>query len=422
MNVIVAGLSHKTAPVEIREKLSFAPQELTLPLQSIANLPEISEGIILSTCNRVEILFSSREEEKAIRAITGFLADHHAIPLDTIAPHLYFLTGQEAVKHVFRVASSLDSMIVGEPQILGQMKDAYRLAVASKTTGAILNRLLHKAFFVAKRVRTETNIASSAVSVSFAAVELSRKIFDELEDKKILLIGAGEMAELVVRHLIAHGVHDLFVANRTFDRAQNLVSEFGGKAIPFDEIALYLPQTDILVSSTSAQNFIITPEETTAALKMRKHKPVFMIDIAVPRTIDPRINSINNVYLYDIDDLEGIVESNKAQREEEASKAEKIIEIEKTIFYTWLRQQEVTPTIVRLKEKAERIRRGELDKTLSKWTTLQEQEKERLNALTTSIVNKILHDPITRLKDEGTKNGFSLDQIQKLFKLDEDSG
>ena len=422
MNVLVAGLSHKTAPVEIREKLSFSPQELTLPLQKIINLPAISEGIILSTCNRVEIIFSSREAEKGMREITDFLANHHKMPLDTITPHLYFFTGQEAVKHVFRVASSLESMIVGEPQILGQLKDAYRQASASKTTGAILNRLLHKAFFVAKRVRTETNIASSAVSVSFAAVELARKIFDELDDKKILLIGAGEMAELVVRYLISHGVHDLFVANRTFDRAQRLVKEFGGRAIPFDDIALYLSKIDILVSSTSARNFIITPEQTTVALKMRKNKPVFMIDIAVPRTIDPRINNIGNVYLYDIDDLEGIVESNKAQREKEASKAEKIIENEKIIFWNWLRQQEVTPTIVHLREKAERIRRRELEKTLSKWTTLQEPEKERLNALTASIVNKILHDPITRLKDEGGKNGFALEEIQKLFKLDENNG
>lgn len=421
MNIIVAGLSHKTAPVEIREKLSFAPQELLVPLQQIINLPGISEGVILSTCNRVEILFSSREPQKGVRAVTNFLADHHGIPLDTIAPHLYFFAGEEAITHVFRVASSLDSMIVGEPQILGQLKDAYRQAVLSKTTGAILNRLLHKAFFVAKRVRTETNVASSAVSVSFAAVELARKIFADLGDKKILLIGAGEMAELVVRYLIAHGVQDLLVANRTFDRAQSLVKEFGGKAIPFEDIAMYLPQIDILVSSTSARDFVITPQKTTMALKIRKHKPIFMIDIGVPRTIDPRINSIANVYLYDIDDLEGIVESNKSQREREAFKAEAIIESEKTIFYTWLRQQEVTPTIVRLTKKAERIRRKELEKTLSKWPTLQEAEKERLNALTTSIVNKILHDPITRLKDEGTKNGFALEEIQKLFKLDKNS-
>jgi len=310
-------------------------------------------------------------------------------------------------------------MIVGEPQILGQLKDAYRQALASKTTGAILNRLLHKAFFVAKRVRTETGIASSAVSVSFAAVELARKIFDDLRDKKILLIGAGEMAELVVRYLISHGVQDLRVANRTLERAEILVREFGGRAIRFEDIDRYLPQIDILVSSANAQDFIITPEQTTVALKLRKQNPIFMIDIAVPRTVDPEINSMNNVYLYDIDDLEGIVESNKSQREKEAAKAEEIIETEKAIFYGWLRQQEVTPTIIRLKEKLEAIRSKEVEKTLSKWTTLQDHDIERLNALTTSIVNKILHDPITRLKDEGAKNGFAVEEIQKLFNLDE---
>jgi len=419
MNLIVVGLSHKTAPIEIREKLSFPSQEIKIPLQKIVNLPEIYEGVILSTCNRVEVFLSSRDTEKAIQEIKNFLADYHQIPLGEITPHLYFYVDQEAVKHVFRVASSLDSMVVGEPQILGQMKDAYRWAVECKATGSILNRLLHKAFFVAKRVRTETNIGSSAVSVSFATVELARKIFDKIDEKNILLIGAGEMAELITQHLTSNGVQDLFVANRTFEKAHNLVKQFGGRAVGFDDISVYLPQADIVISSASASHFVITPEQTATSLKIRKNKPMFMIDIAVPRTIDPRINDIPNVYLYDIDDLEGIVEANKLQRQNEARKAEEIVEKEKAIFFNWFKQQEIAPTIISLKKKLERIRRRELEKTLSKWRTLDEKEKEKLNALTKSIVNKILHDPIAYLKNEGFKDSFSIEEIKNLFKLNE---
>ena len=419
MNLIVAGLSYKTSPVEIREKLSFSSQEIKKSLKKIVDLPEIYEGIILSTCNRVEIFFSTQEKEKGIEEIKNFLSDYHQIPLEKLTPHLYFYSDQEAIKHVFRVASSLDSMILGEPQILGQLKAAYRNAVECKTTGLILNRLLHKAFFVAKRVRTETNIASSAVSVSFAAVELARKIFDKIDNKKVLLIGAGEMAELVTQHLISNGVKDLFIANRTFERAQSLVKQFGGRAIGFEDISLYLSQVDIVISSINASHFIITPDQTQAALKMRKNKPLFMIDISVPRTLDPRINNISNVYLYDIDDLEGIVETNKQIRKNEAKKAEEIIEKEKLVFLKWLKQQEVTPTIKHLREKVERIRQKELEKTISKWKSLNEKEKEKLDALTRSIVSEILHDPITYLKNEGIKNGLSIEEIQKLFRLDE---
>jgi glutamyl-tRNA reductase len=421
MDLIVAGLSHKTAPIEIREKLAFSPQELKTSLQKIINLPEIYEGIILSTCNRVEILFSARETKKGIQEIKNFLADYHKVSLKEITPHLYFYTGQEAIKHFFRVACSLDSMVVGEPQILGQLKNAYRSAVECKTTGSMLNRFLHKAFFVAKRVRTETNVASSAVSVSFAAVELARKIFNKLDDKKILLIGAGEMSELVTRHLVSNGIQDLFITSRTFERAHTLAKEFGGRAIEFDDFSAYLPRTDIIISSTGASHFIITHEQIETALRMRKNKPIFLIDIAVPRDVDPRVNNIPNVYLYDIDDLEGIVEANRLEREKEAYRAEEIIEKEKEQFFRWLQQQEVTPTIIKLKEKVERIRIKELEKTLSSWKGLGEKEKEKLDALTEAIVNKILHEPITCLKSEGVKNGLSIEQVSKLFKLNEDN-
>jgi glutamyl-tRNA reductase len=419
MNIIVAGLSHKTAPIEIREKLSFCEQELSTSLHSLAALPDIAEGVILSTCNRVEIIFAAPEKENALTQITHFLADHHHLSPGDIAPYLYFHTGADAVRHVFRVASSLDSMVVGEPQILGQMKDAYRSAAESKTTGYLLNRFLHKAFSVAKRVRTETNIASNAVSVSFAAVELARKIFQDLDDKKVFLLGAGEMAELVITHLSSYGAHDIVVVSRTLDRADSLATPFGGKAIGLDDLPTYLAQADIVVSSITATSFLITADQTAAALKVRKQKPMFMIDISVPRAIDPRINGQENVYLYDIDDLEGVVVANKSKRALEARKAETIIEAEQAAFSSWLQQQEVTPTIISLKEKAESIRRQELEKTLSRWRPLDHTEQERLESLTVSIVNKLLHDPITYLKNEGTKNGASIEHIRKLFNLED---
>jgi glutamyl-tRNA reductase len=253
--------------------------------------------------------------------------------LEEITPHLYFYTGQDAIRHVFRVASSLDSMIVGEPQILGQLKDAYRSAVENKTTGSILNRFLYKAFSVAKRVRTETGIASSAVSISFAAVELARKIFDNLDDKKILLIGAGEMAELLTRHLVSRMVKELFITNRTLEHALLLANEFSGKVLKFDELFDNLAQMDIIISSTDAPDLIITYEKIAKALRVRKNKPIFLIDIAVPRNIDPRINDLPNVYLYNIDDLDGIVEKNRRVREKEAKQAEGIVEEEQLRFY-----------------------------------------------------------------------------------------
>jgi len=420
MNIIVAGLSHKSASIEIRERLCFSSHNLTTPLQEIVNFPSIYEAIILSTCNRVEIVCTAADREKVIREIKIFLADFHKLSLDEITPHLYFYTGQDAIRHVFRVASSLDSMIVGEPQILGQLKDAYRSAVANKTTGSVLNRFLHKAFSVAKRVRTETDIASSAVSISFAAVELARKIFDNLEDKKILLIGAGEMAELVTRHLVSHMVKELFITNRTFEHALLLAQEFGGRVLKFDELFDNFAQMDIIISSTDAHDIIITYEKIAKALHARKNKPMFLIDIAVPRNIDPRVNDLPNVYLYNIDDLDGIVEKNRQVREKEAKQAEEIVEEEQMRFYVWLQRQEVTPTIITLKEKFESIRLKEIEKTLSHWEGLRKEDKEKINALTHAIINKILHDPINFLKAKGEKNRFPIEEIKKIFNLSDE--
>ncbi|MBN2468911.1 MAG: glutamyl-tRNA reductase [Deltaproteobacteria bacterium] len=419
MDIIVVGLSHKTAPIELREKLFFPTQDLRCSLERLINLPAIDEALILSTCNRVEILSSTQHVENAINEIKTFLADYHGLSLKHVAPHLYAYSGINAVKHVFRVASSLDSMVIGEPQILGQLKDSYRYAVEYGTTGPTINRFLHKAFFVAKRTRTETKVATSTVSVSHAVVDLARKIFNQIADKKILLIGAGEMAELATQHLLSHGVGNLLIANRTSDKALQFASRFGGTFVPFEQIPFHLPDADIIICSTAASHFVITREQTREALRRRKNRPVFMFDIAVPRNIEPTINTLANVYLYNIDDLKGITETNKRIREEEASKAEEIIDRETDTFTHWLDQQQIAPTIVSLRDKLERIRRQELKKTISRWKGLTPAELERLDTLTAAIVNKILHDPISHLKGEAHTDDLA-EAVKRLFNLNND--
>src|SRR5512136_2432738 len=298
MNIVVVGLSHKTASVEIREKVAFAPNRMEKPLNELAGLPDINEGVIVSTCNRVEIYAATHDIAGGMARLKRFLADYHNVSLEMLEPHLYSYHGEEAIRHVFRVASSLDSMVVGEPQILGQIKTAYGYAAEFNSSGIILNRFLHKAFSVAKRIRTETGIASSAVSVSYAAVELARKIFGDLKDKTVMLIGAGEMCELAARHLLNGGVKGIMVTNRTFERAVKLADEFGGTAVRFDELLGHLKRADIILSSTGAPHFILRRQDVDEVIRIRKNRPMFFIDMAVPRDIDPDINDIDNVYVY----------------------------------------------------------------------------------------------------------------------------
>lgn len=420
MNIIVVGLSHKTAPVEIRERVAFSPTAMEKPLRQVADLPGITEGLIVSTCNRVEIYAVSREAEAGVDRLRRFMADFHGLTLDQLDSHLYDFQGEEAIRHVFRVASSLDSMVIGEPQILGQIKTAYGYAGEFKTAGLILNRLLHKAFSVAKRVRTETEIASNAVSVSFAAVELARKIFDTLEDKTVLLIGAGEMCELAARHFMNNGVSRVHVTNRTFERAQKLAEEFGGKPILFDNFVDHLNQIDIILTSTGAPNFILGHKTIEEVIRRRKYRPMFFIDIAVPRDIDPRVNDIDNVYLYDVDDLQGVVQANLKERHKEAKKAEGIIDQEIGAFFKWLGSLDVVPTIVALRKKLEEIRRAELEKTFGNLKDLGAKERKSIEALTAAIVNKVLHQPMTLLKkSQNEPSGDSyVEAVRVLFDLE----
>jgi len=318
MNLIIVGLSHKTAPVEIREKLSFPSQTIGEPLNRLCTSYEINEGVIISTCNRVEIFAVTQDIEKGLRQVKRFISDYHNIPMEGLDEHLYTYTSEDAARHIFRVASGLDSMVLGEPQIFGQVKDAYGYALQHRTAGVIINKLFHKAFSVAKRIRTETKIGSSAVSISYAAVELAKKIFGTLEGKSVMLIGAGEMAELAAKHLLSNGVQEIIVANRTYERAIEMAKGFNGTPIMFREFPHYLKRVDIVIASTAAPKYIIRPEQIDEVIKERKNRSMFFIDISVPRNVDPLINKIDNIYLYNVDDLQGVVEANLKERAKEA--------------------------------------------------------------------------------------------------------
>ena len=420
MNIVVVGLSHKTANVEIREKLAFSPIKMEKPLGALLAIDGITEGVIVSTCNRVEIYVTTRDIAGGIARVKRFLADYHNFPLDTLEQHVYSLHGEDAIRHVFRVASSLDSMVVGEPQILGQIKTSYGYAAEYRSSGIILNRFLHKAFSVAKRVRTETKIASSAVSVAFAAVELAKKIFNDLSDKTVMLIGAGEMCELAAKHFLNSGVRGLMVTNRTFERAEKLADEFDGKAVRFDDLFDQLHKADIILSSTGAPHTIIGAGDLEEVMRRRRQKPMFFIDIAIPRDIDPAVNDVENVYLFTVDDLQEVVASNLQQRKEEANKAEEIVNEEIGQFFKWLSSLEVTPTIVALRNKFDEIRRAELEKTLAGWKDIPPDGQKRLEALTNAIMNKLLHPPTALIKQagQGGRTDLYVDAVRALYGLE----
>lgn len=418
--ILIVGVNHRSAPVEVREKVAINNGVLDESLQRLLAVPSIEEGVILSTCNRVEVIAASTDGDHAVEALTDFLAVDEHLPREHLAEHLSVFRGREAVRHLFRVAASLDSMVVGEPQILGQLKDFYNRAATVGTAGTVLHRCFHKAFSVAKRVRTETGVASKAVSVSSAAVELACKIFDRLEDKTAMLIGAGTMSELAARHLLAHGVHNMLVTNRTFDRAVELARDFHGTPVPFEDFRSYLHMADMIIGSTGADEHILTPVVVQTVLRQRKFRPIFLIDMSVPRNFDPRINDIDNVYLYDIDDLGGVASENLDERTREAEKAEAIVEEEIDTFWRWVTSLEAVPTIVALRDKIESIRKAELEKTLASFATLTAEQRHALDAMTSAIVNKILHAPITHLKQQDRhEEALYLAAARKLFDIEQ---
>ncbi|MFQ5851058.1 MAG: glutamyl-tRNA reductase [Candidatus Binatia bacterium] len=419
--VVIVGLNHRTAPVEVRERVAFESSALSEALKRLASLPSVDESVILSTCNRVEVVAASPDEEAAFEDIKEFLGGHKSVE-DRVGLDgpIYTYSDKAAVRHLFRVASSLDSMVVGEPQILGQLKDYYVAAQEAGSVGRILHRLFHRSFSVAKRVRSETGIASRPVSVSSVAVDLARRIFDQIEEKTVMVIGAGRMGELVVRHLIQNGVRSLMITNRTFERAVELAEEFRSSPIRFEDYRRYLRLADVVVGSTESPEFLLRAETVAEVLRERKQRAMFFIDLGVPRNFDPHINAIDNVYLYHIDDLEEVSKENLRGREGEVDKAEEIVEEEVAAFLRWLDSLEQVPTIVALRERFEEIRQRELEKSLStSLKGLSDTERQALEGLTSGMINKILHAPLTRLRTQPEDESVYVEALKKLFDLEE---
>ncbi|MEW6054557.1 MAG: glutamyl-tRNA reductase [Nitrospirota bacterium] len=420
MKIFVVGLNHKVADVEVREKLAFNGPKLEEGLLRFRELPEIREAIILSTCNRVELYANVTDPAQASVSVRTFLSEFHGIQRNSLEHSLYIYDDIDAVRHIFRVASSLDSMVVGEPQILGQLKDAFDLALSKKTTGILLNKLMKKAISVAKRVRTETKIAENAVSISFAAVELAKKIFTDLSKRVFMLLGAGEMAELAAKHLISSGVREVLVSNRTFERACELAEEFHGRPVKFEEFIQEMVRTDIVICSTGAPHYILTKSQMQKVMKERKQRQVFLIDISVPRNIDPAINELDNVYLYNVDDLQGVVDANMFERQKEAEKAENIIAEEIMTFLKWLVSLDSVPTIVALREKAEEVRKEELERLFHKIEGIGEKEKEAIEYMATAIMNKLIHPPTAALKEDSENKDILVATIKRLYGIEEE--
>lgn len=421
MNIIVVGVNHKTTPVEIREKLAFTGKNIEMPFQRLQRIPELTEKVILSTCNRVEIYARVSNIEVGVSKLKGFFYEYHGIQQGLLDKCFYLYSANDAIRHLFMVSSSLDSMVVGEPQILGQVKEAYQSARTIKATGLILNQLFEKAFSVAKKIRTGTGIAENPVSISFAAVELAKKIFGYLEGKTVMLIGAGEMSELAAKHLVSNGVKTVWVSNRTFDRAVELARELNGNAIRFENINDELHLADIVISSTGAPHFIIRKNIVEKIIHIRKNKPIFFIDIAVPRDIEPSVNEVENVYLYDIDDLQNVIDANMKMREKEAQKAKVIIQKEVMQFISWMDTLDVVPTIRSLRKMADEIRINEMKKTFSKLNnSLSDSDRTAIDSLTSAIVNKILHYPTINLKKqiESRDGHWYLKVVRHLFNMD----
>lgn len=413
----VVGVSHSTAPLEVREKLHIAEDaipELLLGLKQAG----VEEAVVLSTCNRTEIYAGGASLEEAVRAVNETLEKNLGITREWLHNYSYALSFEDAYRHLFLVASGLDSMVVGEPQILGQVKDAYKIAALSKATGQLFDKVFNRAFQTAKRVRTETKIGYNPVSISSMAVELSRKIFGEFGQKKILVIGAGEMCEIALKQFKKEGVQEVYVTNRTFQKAQLLSEEIVGTPFPFDEIPELLLKVDMVLSSTGADRPIINKDLVVTAMKRRKHKPLFFIDIAVPRDIEPAINNIENVYLYDIDDLKSLSQAHLADRIQESERAHAIVEEEVGKFEAWLKQLELSPVITQVLDKLEKVRTGEIKKATQRLKSADDETLKQMELLSKAIVNKIAHPHIMMIKKNGSP--LVLDVMKDLFRFEEE--
>jgi glutamyl-tRNA reductase len=416
VEIVVVGLSHHTAPLELRERLAVPLDQLRAGLVEIVAESGADEAVVLSTCNRVEVYLAARDPARASLAARGWLAGRARQPLDR---HLYERSGADAVRHAFRVASSLDSMVVGEPQILGQVKEAFAAAESAGTAGALLSRCFQKAFAVAKRVRTETGIAAGSVSVSSVACELATQVFGELRGRRVALVGAGEMAEAAARHLGAEGA-ELVVVNRSPERAEALAREYGAQARTFEHLAAELTQADVVICSTASPRFVITRELMTGVVKARRHRLMLLVDIAVPRDVDPRVGEMENVFLYDVDQLQSVTSEHLAQRRREAEVAERIIGSEVDDFESWRRTLVLTPTITALRARFRAIVAAEVERGTRRLSGLSDEDRRTLDRMVDAIVNKLLHHPLTELRRGGeVGDGAQLIAVaRRLFDLD----
>jgi glutamyl-tRNA reductase len=417
MNFLLTGVNHRSAPIDVRERFAIPEAQLPGAVQRLANHPGVQEALIVSTCNRVEFVARTTN---GTAELTGFLAEYFGCEAEGLRRYLYEYREKEAVRHVFRVASSLDSMVVGEPQILGQVKEAYAVARAVGAVNSHLDALFTRAFAVAKKVRSETAVGTSAVSVASVAVDLAKKIFGSLAGRTVYLVGAGKMCELAARHLLAHGAGSMFVANRTYERAAQLAKKFNGQAMLFEQLYETVDKADIVITSTGAPHFIFRKEHGEKFLHRRRNKPMFFIDIAVPRDVDPAVNDLDGIFVYDIDDLQSVVASNLADRAGEARRAEDLIEEEVERFLARLQTADVVPTIVSLQEHLETIRQAEIDRVRGRLGALSPEQEMAVETLSRGIINKIMHTPIVTLKTaarEGPEATTVVDVVRRLFNL-----
>lgn len=416
MTLYLIGASHKTAPLAQRERLVFPPDDLPASLVRLQGREPVEEAMILSTCNRTEVLVEGTDG--SVAAVKSFLGEERGFGVEELDLIVYVKEGLEAVRHLFRVGAGLDSMILGEPQILGQLKTAYDAAAGG--LGTMMQAVLQRSFAVAKKVRTSTEIGRSPVSVAYAAVNLAEKIFGRLEGRSVLVLGAGETAELALRHLTANGIRSVFVANRTYSRAEAVAQTFQGEAVPYDRFLDCLERVDILVSSTGATEPVLGYEQAGDVIRRRRNRPLFLIDIAVPRDVDPRVNDIDNIYLYDIDDLQNVADAGLEERRVAAEHAERMIEIEVKSYRDWALSREVSPTIVALRTKLHSLGRGEIDRFNGRFRKLPADQQQAVEELASSLINKVLHGPIQHLKKSATSSegGDRIELVRELFGLE----
>jgi glutamyl-tRNA reductase len=419
VHLLLLGVSHRTAPVELRERLDFSSRDVGAAVESLSARSSSAESVVLSTCNRSEIYVVSEDLSRARAEIVEFLSDYHHLPSEAFGPHLFAFDDVAAARHLFRVASGLDSLVVGEPQILGQVKSAFQAASARRCTGPLLNKTFHWAFGVGKRVRRETALGEGAVSVSFAAVSLARKIFGRLNGRRVLVVGAGEISTLTAQHLRSQGVAEIVITSRTTAHADELAAEVGGRAVPWASLRQAIGNADIVLTATGSQRPIIVRDDVESVLGRNRAEPLFIIDVAVPRDVDPAVGEIEQVFLYNVDDLQGIVQENLARRGAEIARAEAIVDDEVARFTAWQRSRRALPTVVALRQRFEEIRRAELRRLDSRLTGLSADERARVDEVTRLIVEKLLLEPTEQLKalpDVETQTAYT-EAMSRIFRL-----